>query len=117
MMDDFKESYSQLVQNLKQRGQKAPSPVVSDANKGLIASVLENLPCASWQRGKVHFMCNILAHVPQREKDSFAAQLRETWPAPSDELPRQRAGQLLERYEKRFLQLKAHKIFSSTNML
>ena len=100
MMDESKESYSQLFQNLKQRGLETPSLVVSDANKGLIAAIRESFPGASWQRCKVHFMRNILAHVPQKEKDSFAAQLKEIWLAPSAELARQRAKQLSERYEK-----------------
>ena len=102
MMDESKESYSQLFQSLKQRGLKTPSLVVSDANKGLIAAIRESFPGASWQRCKVHFMRNILAHVQQKEKDSFAAQLKEIWLAPSAELARQRAKQLAERYEKRF---------------
>ena len=101
-MDESKESYSQLFQSLKQRGLEPPSLVVSDANEGLIAAIRESFPGASWQRRKVHFMRNILAHVPQKEKDSFAAQLKEIWLAPSAELARQRAKQLSERYEKRF---------------
>ena len=102
MMDESKESYSQLFQSLKQRGLETPSLVVSDANKGLITAIRESFPGASWQRCKVRFMRNILAHVPQKEKDSFAAQLKETWLAPSAELARQRATQLSARYEKRF---------------
>lgn len=102
MMEESKESYSQLFQSLKQRGLETPSLVVSDANKGLIAAIRESFPGASWQRCKVHFMRNILAHVPQKEKGSFAAQLKEIWLAPSAELARQRAKQLSERYEKRF---------------
>lgn len=102
MMEESKESYSQLFQNLKQRGLETPSLVVSDANKGLIAAIRESFPGASWQRCKVHFMRNILAHVPQKEKDAFAAQLKEIWLAPSAELARQRARQFSERYERRF---------------
>jgi transposase-like protein len=102
MMEESKESYSQLFQSLKQRGLETPSLVVSDANKGLIAAIRESFPGASWQRCKVHFMRNILAHVPQKEKYAFAAQLKEIWLAPSAELARQRAKQLSERYEKRF---------------
>jgi transposase-like protein len=102
MMDESKESYAQLFQSLQERGLITPSLVVSDANKGLIAAIRESFPGASWQRCKVHFMRNILAHVPQKEKDSFAAQLKEIWLAPSAELARQRAKQLSERYEKRF---------------
>jgi transposase-like protein len=75
MLDESKESYSQLFHSLEQRGLETPSLVVSDANKGLIAAIRESFPGASWQRCKVHFMRNILAHVPQKEKGAFAAQL------------------------------------------
>ncbi|BAK98796.1 putative transposase [Oscillibacter valericigenes Sjm18-20] len=68
----------------------------------LVAAIRESFPGASWQRCKVHFMRNILAHVPQKGKDSFAAQLKKIWLAPSAELARQRAKQISERYEKRF---------------
>lgn len=47
-------------------------------------------------------MRNTLAHVPQKEKGAFAAQLKGIWLAPSVELARQRARQLSEQYEKRF---------------
>ncbi len=101
-MNESIESYSQLFQSLKLRGLKTPSLVVSDANKGRIAAIRENFPGASWQRCKVHFMRNILAHVAQKEKDTFVVQLKEIWLVPSAELARQRARQLLERYGRRF---------------
>lgn len=102
MLEESKESYSQLFQSLLDRGLKTPLLVVSDANKGLIAAIRESFPGASWQRCKVHFMRNILAHIPQKEKESFAAQLKEIWLAPSVQLARQRAKQLSEQYGKRF---------------
>ena len=102
MLDESKESYCQLFQSLLDRGLKIPLMVVSDANKGLIVAIRESFPGASWQRCKVHFMRNILVHVPQKEKESFAAQLKEIWLAPSAGMARQRAEQLAERYGKRF---------------
>ena len=102
MLDESRESYCQLFQNLLNRGLKTPMLVISDANKGLIAAIRESFPGASWQRCKVHFMRNILAHIPQREKESFAAQLKEIWLAPSLQLAQQRAKQLSEQYGKRF---------------
>jgi putative transposase len=102
MLDESKESYSQLFQSLLDRGLKTPLLVVSDANKRLIAAIRESFPGASWQRCKVHFMRNILAHVPQKEKESFAAQLKEIWLAPSAKIARQRAEQISEQYGKRF---------------
>jgi putative transposase len=71
MLEESKESYSQLFQSLLDRGLKTPLLVISDANKGLIAAIRENFPGASWQRCKLHFIRNILAHVPEKEKESF----------------------------------------------
>ncbi|WP_312939672.1 IS256 family transposase [Oscillibacter sp.] len=102
MLTESEENYSQLFQSLQERGLTTPSLVVSDANKGLVAAIRKSFPGASWQRCKVHFMRNILAHVPQKEKDAFAAQLKEIWLAPNEDLARQRARLLSERYEKRF---------------
>ncbi len=48
-------------------------------------------------------MRNILVHGPQKDKKSFAAQLKEIWLAPSSKLARQRTEQLSEQYGKRFL--------------
>lgn len=102
MLEESKQSYSLLFDSLKERGLQAPSLVVSDAHKGLVSAIRESFPGASWQRCKVHFMRNILAHVPRREKAAFAAQLKQIWTAPTAALARQRAELLAEQYEKRF---------------
>ena len=102
MLEESRESYAQLFAKLKERGLQTPALVISDAHAGLVAAIRECFLGASWQRCKVHFMRNILAHVPQKEKESFAAQLKEIWLAPSAELARQRAELLSEQYGKRF---------------
>ena len=68
----------------------------------LIQVVQKSFPGASWQRCKVHFMRNILAYVPQKEKKSFAAVLKEIWLAPTAELARRRAYDVMDAYAKRF---------------
>ncbi len=102
MLEELKESYSQLFQGLKSRGLATPALVVSDANTGLVSAIPQNFPGASWQRCKVHFMRNILAHVSHGEKDTFSKQLKEIWLAPTDALARQRAEALAKTYQKRF---------------
>ena len=102
MLAESKESYSQLFEQLKERGLATPTLVISDAHSGLVAAIREGFPGASWQRCKVHFMRNILAHIPQKEKDIFAIRLKEIWLASSVEIARQRAQNLSEQYEKRF---------------
>lgn len=102
MLDESKECYCQLFQGLRERGLTIPKLVVTDANKGLIAAIRESFPGCSWQRCKVHFMRNILAHVPQKAKGAFAAELKEIWLAPNKELAQERAKALADRYETRF---------------
>ena len=99
MMEESKESYSQLFRNLKKRGLSGPVLIVSDAHSGLKAAITEEFPGASWQRCKVHFMRNILVNVPHHAKEAFASELKEIWTAPTEEDARRRAERLTENYE------------------
>ena len=102
MLEESTESYMQLFAQLKTRGLATPALIVSDAHAGLVSAIRQSFPGASWQRCKVHFMRNILAHVSHREKDAFAKQLKEIWLAPTDAVARQRAELLAQTYQKRF---------------
>ena len=102
MVEESRSSYGVLFQNLKDRGLVTPKLVISDAHSGLVAAIQESFPGASWQRCKVHFMRNILAYVSQKEKKSFAAVLKEICLAPTAELARKRAYDVMDAYAKRF---------------
>ena len=102
MLEESKDTYQQLFDSLKARGLQTPSLVVSDAHKGLIAAIRASFIGASWQRCKVHFMRNILAHIPHRDKAEFAGQLKEIWLAPSAEGARARAAALGEKYAAKY---------------
>ena len=102
MAEEFRSSYVVLFQNLKDRGLSTPRLIISDAHAGLASAIHESFPGASWQRCKVHFMRNILAYVPQKEKKAFAAALKEIWLAPTAELARKRAYDVIDSYAKRF---------------
>lgn len=102
MAEESRDSYGVLFQSLKERGLVTPRLVISDAHAGLVAAIRESFPGASWQRCKVHFMRNILAYVSQKEKKSFAAVLKEIWLAPTSELARKRAYEVIDTYSKRF---------------
>ena len=102
MVEESRSSYGVLFQDLKDRGLATPKLIISDAHSGLVAAIQESFPGASWQRCKVHFMRNILAYVPQKEKKSFAAVLKEIWLAPTAELARKRAYDVIDAYAKRF---------------
>ena len=98
MLEESRESYKLLFEKLKERGLSKPTLIVSDAHKGLVAAIGESFPGASWQRCKVHFMRNILVHVPHREKERFASLLKGIWLTSDLETARQRSQELAELY-------------------
>ena len=102
MAEESKESYLSLFRNLKERGLKTPKLVISDAHAGLHAAIKEGFAGASWQRCKVHFMRNILAHIPEKSKEAVAADVKRIWLEPSAEQAREYAQRVIAKYEKRF---------------
>ena len=104
MLEESRESYAQLFAKLKGRGLQTPALIISDAHAGLVAAIRECFPGASWQRCKVHFMRNILTHIPHKDKQAFADELKQIWLAQDAEVARQRAAALAEKYQKRFPQ-------------
>ena len=98
MLEESRESYKLLFEKLKERGFSKPTLIVSDAHKGLVAAIGECFPGASWQRCKVHFMRNILVHVPHREKERFASLLKGIWMTTDPGIARQRAKELADEY-------------------
>ena len=101
MLEESKESYKQLFEKLKERGLTKPSLIVSDAHKGLVAAIGECFPGASWQRCKVHFMRNILVHVPHKEKERFANLLKGIWLTTDLATAKQRAQELADQYKEK----------------
>ena len=76
MENESEETYSALFRSLQDRGLEKVWLCVSDAHKGLQAAIRNTLPGTTWQRCKVHFMRNILAYVPQKEKEIVAVVIR-----------------------------------------
>ena len=101
MLEESRESYKQLFEKLKDRGLTKPSLIVSDAHKGLVAAIGECFPGASWQRCKVHFMRNILVHVPHKEKERFAGLLKGIWLTADLATAKQRAQELADQYKEK----------------
>jgi transposase-like protein len=102
MLEESFESYRYLFDRLKERGLRIPELVISDAHKGLQKAIRECFPGSCWQRCKVHFMRNILVHVPHKEKESFAGKLKLIWQAGTAEDAKALASQLAENYRSRF---------------
>jgi transposase-like protein len=64
-----------FLRTLQQRGLAGVKLVISDAHEGLKAAIAQVFR-ASWQRCRVHFMRNALAHVPKGQHSMVAAAIR-----------------------------------------
>lgn len=99
MQEESEATYKELFENLKARGLKDAWLVVSDAHKGLMKAIQSSFIGCCWQRCKVHFMRNILAHVPAKGKATFAGRLKQIWLQPDIESAKAYANSLMDQYE------------------
>ena len=67
--------WTEFLESLKKRGLKGVQLVISDAHTGLQAAITKTL-CAQWQRCWVHFMRNILPHIPKAHMGQVMGFLR-----------------------------------------
>jgi len=102
MQEESESTYKSLFENLKSRGLQDVWLVVSDAHKGLAKAIKESFLGCSWQRCKVHFMRNILAHIPSREKEFFASRLKQIWLQPNYRTALSYAETLMDEYEGKY---------------
>lgn len=108
---ESKESWTKFLRELKRRGLKGTKLVISDAHEGLKAAIATVMQGAAWQRCKVHFYRNILAHVPQSRKGEVAAGLRTVFAQVSIESAQRAADEFRNKYAKTLT--KAIEIFNA----
>ncbi len=102
MYEESEASYTVLFDKLKARGIERVWFVVSDAHKGLVSAARKSFLGSSWQRCKVHFMRNIMAHVPANQKKSFGAKLKQIWLQPDYDSAKRYAYTFMDDYEKKY---------------
>jgi putative transposase len=95
--------WSGFLKGLVKRGLRGVKLVVSDAHDGLKHAIARVLG-AAWQRCRVHWMRNALAHVPKGQQTVVAAALRQAFLQADQEgarqIWRQVADQLRPRWPK-----------------
>ena len=65
-----------FLRSLVKRGVQKVMLVISDAHEGLKSAISRVFSGASWQRCRVHFMRNLLARIPRRDKAAVAEAVR-----------------------------------------
>ena len=95
--------WSGFLKGLVKRGLRGVKLVISDAHDGLKHAIAKVLG-AAWQRCRVHWMRNALAHVPKGQQTVVAAALRQAFLQADQEgarqIWRQVADQLRPRWPK-----------------
>jgi transposase-like protein len=85
--------WQEFLRSLVQRGLQGVQLVTSDAHEGLKAAIAQVLSGASWQRCRVHFMRNLLSHVPRGDQSIVTAALRTIYAQPTRKPPGASCGQ------------------------
>jgi len=80
--------WMEFLRSLKGRGLEGVKLVISDAHTGLKAAIARVFE-ATWQRCRVHWIRNALAHVPKGQHTVVAAAIRQAFSQPD----RDSAGQ------------------------
>ncbi|MCI4681315.1 IS256 family transposase [Rhodoblastus acidophilus] len=92
-----------FLRSLESRGLKGVKLVISDAHEGLKAAIAQVFK-ASWQRCRVHFMRNALAHVSKAHHGMVSAAIRSVFAqedqAAASRTWRQVADQLRARFSR-----------------
>jgi len=95
--------WSDFLRTLKKRGLAGVQLIISDAHEGLKAAIAKVLG-ATWQRCRVHFMRNALAHVAKGQRETVAAIIRTAFAQPDAETAKVQwrlvADQLRPKYDK-----------------
>src|ERR1700710_748426 len=73
--------WSTFLKSLVRRGLRGVKLVISDAHEGLKGAI-RRVMGASWQRCRVHWMRNALAHVSKGQQSMAAAALRQAFIQP-----------------------------------
>jgi transposase-like protein len=85
-----------FLRGLVAHGLREGQLVISDAHQGLKEAIEKVLAGAAWQRCRVHFMRNVLAHVPKRDKAIVAAAIRTIFAQPNREAARQQLAEVVK---------------------
>lgn len=95
--------WTKFLRTLTRRGLRGVKLVISDAHEGLKAAAAKVLS-ATWQRCRVHFMRNALAHVSKGQREMVAAAIRTAFVQEDHEAAvaqwRQVADSLRPRFDK-----------------
>jgi transposase-like protein len=96
--------WTKFLRSLTRRGLRGVKLVISDAHEGLKKAAAKVLS-ATWQRCRVHFMRNALAHVGSKQRQMVAAAIRTAFTQESQDAARAEWRAVADRLRERFPKL------------
>jgi len=98
--------WTEFLRSLARRGLRGVKLVISDAHEGLKAAVAKVLH-ASWQRCRVHFMRNVLAHAGKQGRRVVAAFIATAFAQEDAEMARAQWRQVADQLRPKVAKLAA----------
>jgi putative transposase len=96
--------WTKFLRSLTRRGLRGVKLVISDAHEGLKAAAAKVLQ-STWQRCRVHFMRNALAHVGTKQRAMVAAAIRTAFTQETAAAARKEWRAVADRLAERFPKL------------
>lgn len=94
--------WTEFLRSLMARGLKGVRLVISDAHEGLKSAIRKVLGEVAWQRCQVHFMRNILSHVPKSAQNEVTNLVRTIFEQPTHHLAEAQLKRIVLELEPRF---------------
>jgi len=91
-----------FLRSLVARGLSGARLVISDAHEGFKGAIATVLQGARWQRCRVHFIRNALAHVPKTAQQMVAASIRTVFVQPDAASAKEQWGRVIESFRGKF---------------
>jgi len=108
--------WTEFLRSLARRGLRGVKLVISDAHEGLKAAVAKVLH-ASWQRCRVHFMRNVLAHAGKSGRRVVAAFIATAFAQDDAEMARAQWRQVADQLRPKIAKLAALMDQAETDVL
>lgn len=99
---EMEDSWRRFLGGLVERGLRGVQLCVSDAHEGLKKAISKVLNGTTWQRCTVHFLRNMLSHVPRSAQGFVAAALRTVFAQTTAEAAREAMGIALKALGERY---------------
>jgi transposase-like protein len=104
---EMEDSWRRFLAGLIERGLRGVKLCISDAHEGLKKAIGKVLNGTSWQRCTVHFVRNMLSHVPKSAQGFVAAALRTVFAQTTPAAAREAMGAALNTLREKFPEVAA----------